>query len=80
MSIHNDDVFVELGGRNQGVLSLRQFPQPPALGSVIEVAVNRFDAEEGLYQLSLPNSAIVAANWGDISEGVTVEAQRHRAQ
>jgi small subunit ribosomal protein S1 len=75
VSIHNDDVFVELGGRNQGVLSLRQFPQPPAVGSVVEVAVVRFDADEGLYQLSLPNSAIVAANWGDIAEGVMVEAR-----
>jgi predicted RNA-binding protein with RPS1 domain len=75
VSIHNDDVFVELGGRNQGVLSLRQFPEPPAVGSVIEIAVHRFDADEGLYQLSLPNSAIIAANWGDITEGVTVEAR-----
>ncbi|HEY1602130.1 MAG TPA: hypothetical protein VGG64_21185, partial [Pirellulales bacterium] len=72
VSIHNDDVFVELGGRNQGVLSLRQFPEPPTVGSVIEIAVHRFDADEGLYQLSLPNSAIIAANWGDITEGVTV--------
>jgi len=75
VSIHNDDVFVELGGRNQGVLSLRQFAEAPAVGSVIEVAVNRFDGEEGLYQLSLPHAAIVAANWGDISEGVMVEAR-----
>ncbi|MES1213808.1 MAG: S1 RNA-binding domain-containing protein [Singulisphaera sp.] len=75
ISIHNDDVFVELGGRNQGVLSLRQFPEPPHVGQVIEVVVARFDGDEGLYQLSLPNSAIVAANWGDIAEGVIVEAR-----
>jgi small subunit ribosomal protein S1 len=75
VSIHNDDVFVELGGRNQGVLSLRQFPEAPQVGQTIEVVVNRFDGEEGLYQLTLPNSAIVAANWGDIREGVVVEAR-----
>ena len=75
VSIHNDDVFVEMGGRNQGVLSLRQFPEAPTVGSVIEVAVHRFNAEEGLYQLSLPNSAVVATNWGDIAEGVMVEAR-----
>jgi small subunit ribosomal protein S1 len=75
LAIHNDDVFVELGGRNQGVLSLRQFPEEPAVGQVLEVVVTRFDAEEGLYQLTLPNSAIVAANWGDITEGVVVEAR-----
>ncbi len=75
VSIHNDDVFVELGGRNQGVLSLRQFPDATDVGQVVEVVVVRFDPEEGLYQLTLPNSAIVAANWGDITEGVIVEAR-----
>ncbi|HVU85868.1 MAG TPA: S1 RNA-binding domain-containing protein [Pirellulales bacterium] len=75
LAIHNDDVFVELGGRNQGVLSLRQFPDEPKVGQVVEVVVTRFDGEEGLYQLTLPNSTIVAANWGDIAEGVVVEAR-----
>ena len=75
VSIHRDDVFVELGGRNQGVLSLRQFPEPPEVGGTVEVVVTRFDAEEGLYQLTLPHQAIVSANWADIAEGVMVEAR-----
>ena len=75
VSIHRDDVFVELGGRNQGVLSLRQFPEPPEVGGTVEVVVMRFDAEEGLYQLTLPHQAIVSANWADIAEGVMVEAR-----
>src|SRR5262249_47821142 len=75
VSIHRDDVFVELGGRNQGVLSLRQFPEPPAIGATVEVTVVRFDGEEGLYNVSLPHAAVVAANWADIAEGVMVEAR-----
>ncbi len=75
ISIHNDDVFVELGGRNQGVLSLRTFSEPPTVGDSIETMVTRFDAEEGLYHLRLPHASIVAANWGDITEGVMIEAR-----
>ncbi|MBI2826247.1 MAG: S1 RNA-binding domain-containing protein [Planctomycetia bacterium] len=75
VSIHRDDVFVELGGRNQGVLSLRQFAEPPAIGATVEVAVTRFDPEEGLYHVALPHAAVVAANWADIAEGVMVEAR-----
>jgi len=74
-SIHRDDVFVEMGGRNQGVLSLRTFPKPPEIGDAVEVVVNRFDGEEGLYILTLPHSAIRAAHWEDIAEGVMVETR-----
>jgi ribosomal protein S1 len=74
-SVHRDDVFVDLGGRNQGVLSLRQFATPPELGTMIEVNVNRFDAEEGLYQLSLPGGAVDVADWSQVSEGMVVEAR-----
>ena len=27
--VHREDVFIDLGGRNQGVVSLRQFETPP---------------------------------------------------
>ncbi|HEY2839766.1 MAG TPA: S1 RNA-binding domain-containing protein [Pirellulales bacterium] len=74
-SIHRDDVFVEMGGRNQGVLSLRTFPKPPEIGDMVEVVVNRFNGDEGLYVLTLPHSAIRAAHWEDIAEGVMVEAR-----
>lgn len=74
-SIHRDDVFVEMGGRNQGVVSLRTFPKPPAIGDVVEVLVSRFDGEEGLYVCTLPHSAIRAAHWEDIAEGVMVETR-----
>jgi predicted RNA-binding protein with RPS1 domain len=74
-SIHRDNVFIDLGGRNQGVLSLRQFPVPPEVGAMIEVIVARFDAEEGLYQLALPGGAIDVADWSDLNTGMVVEAK-----
>src|SRR4051794_16430378 len=30
--VHREDVFIDLGGRNQGVVSLRQFETPPKEG------------------------------------------------
>ena len=74
-SIHRDDVFLDLGGRNQGVLALRQFATPPELGSMLDVVVTRFDAEEGLYQLMLPGGAVDVADWSQVAEGMVVEAR-----
>ena len=74
-SIHRDNVFVDLGGRNQGVLSLRQFPVPPEVGAIVEVIVTRFDQEEGLYQLALPGAAVDVADWSDLATGMVVEAK-----
>lgn len=74
-SIHRDNVFVDLGGRNQGVLSLRQFPVAPEIGTIVDVMVARFDQEEGLYQLALPGAAIDVADWSDLSTGMVVEAK-----
>lgn len=74
-SIHRDNVFVDLGGRNQGVLSLRQFPVAPEIGTVVEVIVARFDPEEGLYQIALPGAAVDVADWSDLATGMVVEAK-----
>lgn len=75
VSIHHDNVFVDLGQRHQGLLSLRQFREPPQVGDRVDVQVVRFDSEEGLYQLSLPGAAVDVGNWADISEGMVVQAR-----
>ncbi|MEX0713163.1 MAG: S1 RNA-binding domain-containing protein [Pirellulales bacterium] len=75
VSVHRDNVFVTLGGRDQGLLSLRQFAEPPQPGALIEVVVGRFDPEEGLYQLTLPGAAADVGDWSDVSEGMLVEAR-----
>lgn len=73
--IHRDEVFVELGSREQGVLALKQFLHPPEVGQEIEVIVQRYAPEEGLYELTLPASAAVAAEWSQLAEGMVVEAR-----
>jgi small subunit ribosomal protein S1 len=72
--IHGEDVFVDLGGRNQGVMPLRQFEdRPPTQGEEIELLVVRFDADEGLYELSRPTAAVDVGNWDEVSEGQIIE-------
>jgi len=74
VAVRRDDVFVELGGREQGILSVRQFAEPPQPGSTLEVVVQRLNTEEGLYELSLPGAAVGVEDWGDLSEGMLVAA------
>lgn len=73
-TIHGEDVFVDLGGRNQGVVPLRQFESaPPKVGDSIELIVARFDPDEGLYELSRPTAAVDIGNWDEVSEGQIIE-------
>src|SRR5262249_7344640 len=73
--VRGNNVFVDLGGKSQGVLAVNQFegdlPEP---GSAIEVYVDRFDPEEGVQLLRLKGAAI-EANWENLRKGVIVQAR-----
>lgn len=71
--IHDEDVFVDFGGRNQGVVPLRQFDKRPAEGEELELLVVRFDEEEGIYELSRLTAAVDIGNWDEVSEGQIIE-------
>jgi small subunit ribosomal protein S1 len=73
--VTRDTVFVDLGGRHQGMLPLAQLTEPPAEGAQIDVVINRFDAEEGLYHVSLPSAAAAVGDWSSVAEGMVVEAR-----
>src|SRR5262249_49453489 len=75
VELHGDDVFFALGGKNQGVASVRSFAAPPNPGEMIDVIVTGFNAEDNLYLLSIPGRSIVAGDWSDIAEGSLVEAR-----
>jgi ribosomal protein S1 len=71
--IHREDVFVDLPNRNQGIVPLRQFEEPPTVGDDLELVASQFNAEEGLYELSRPTAAVNVGNWEDVREGQIVE-------
>jgi small subunit ribosomal protein S1 len=75
VAVRRGDVFVELGSREQGIVPIEKFDQPPQPGATLEVVVQRFNAEDGLYELTLPNSAIEIDDWADLHEGMLVEAR-----
>jgi len=77
VAVKREDVFVELGALEQGVVPLGQFPdrQPPEPGTMLDVRVVRFNREEGLYDLALPHAAADVGDWSDIEEGMIVEAR-----
>lgn len=75
VAVRRDDVFVEFAGREQGVVSLRQFDVPPQAGAVIQVVVQRLNPEDGLYELSLPNTTVQVDDWSDLVEGALIEVR-----
>jgi len=74
IAIDRDDIFVDLGGKSQGVLPARQFEDEPLpkVGDVVEVLVERYDANEGLLILSREGALKVAA-WDTLEVGQVVE-------
>jgi small subunit ribosomal protein S1 len=76
VSIHNEDVFVQVpGGRSQGLLPLEQFPEgPPAIGSKVLVQVERFDHNDGILVFTR-QGAVQHANWATVAIGQIVEAR-----
>jgi small subunit ribosomal protein S1 len=75
IDIQRDDIFVDFGGKSQGVLQAVQFGDDPLpkVGDMIEVTVERYDPSEGLLILSR-EGAVVAATWSSIKPGQVVEA------
>ncbi len=74
LKVHNDSVFVALGGPDEGAVPFDQFKEEPAIGSTVDVIVRGVSREDGLYALSLPGSAIEVSDWEDLEEGSVVEA------
>jgi len=75
LAVRGENVFVELGLREQGIVPLKLFREPPQVGQSVEVRVVRFVPEEGVYELVLPAAAADVADWADLSEGMLVEAR-----
>jgi small subunit ribosomal protein S1 len=74
--VHGADVFIEIpGGRTQGVLPVTQFPEgPPAQGTEVEVHIEGFDPDSGVYLLARKGAA-VEVDWSSVAVGQTVEAR-----
>lgn len=74
VSFNNEDVFVEIGPKVQGVAPRLQFAEEPVKGESVEFNVVRFDKEDQLYILSRVGS-IQKAEWESLQVGQVVEAR-----
>ncbi len=83
VSVGPDDIFIEFGPKELGVLPRAQFrdkdgkeqeAELPQTGQTIKVAVDRFEAKESLYICSRPG-AVQKADWELLQPGQIVEAR-----
>lgn len=70
--ITGDDVFVELGPRMQGVISLKEFDERPAVGATFEFTLH--GREDELWVLSR-KEVIALAAWDEVEAGSLVKAR-----
>ncbi|MDA1177573.1 MAG: S1 RNA-binding domain-containing protein, partial [Planctomycetota bacterium] len=75
VKVHRDLVFFVLPGQREGVCSIRQFEEPPAPDTRIEVVVTGYSPQDGLYELGIPGASVAVADWSDLAEGVIVDAK-----
>jgi len=72
VGLAGDDVFVELGPRMQGVLSVRDFEERPREGAVFEFTLK--GQEEGLWALALREEGPLVS-WETMESGSLVQAK-----
>jgi small subunit ribosomal protein S1 len=73
VSVGKDDLFVDLGGKSQGIASLMQFEEIPAVGDEMEFDIERYDAREGLLILTRKGAAAGNVSWQTLEVGQIVE-------
>jgi len=76
IAIHGEDIFVDMGGKSQGVLTADQFrgKDLPKVGDTVEVTIEGYDKNDGLLILSR-EGAVTAATWATLQEGQVVEGR-----
>ncbi|MDA7950500.1 MAG: S1 RNA-binding domain-containing protein [Pirellulaceae bacterium] len=68
-----ENVFVNLGGQNEGFVPRKYFEKIPAAGDNIDVVIKQYSENEQLFEVGLPNTSTEVGDWSDLREGVVVE-------
>jgi small subunit ribosomal protein S1 len=69
----DDAVFVDFGGKSQGVAALSQFEKEPTIGQEMDFHVERYDPAEGLLILNKKGAAASHVTWDNLEVGQIVE-------
>jgi small subunit ribosomal protein S1 len=73
LSVGKDDVFVDMGGKSQGIASIMQFENIPAVGDELEFHIDRYDGSEGLLILTRKGAIATGLSWENMEAGQIVE-------
>src|SRR5437867_1363977 len=68
-----DEVFVDFGGKSQGIAAFSQFETEPKVGDEMEFHVERYDPAEGLLILTRKGAAATNVSWETLEVGQIVE-------
>ena len=76
VGIYENDVFIDLGGKSQGVVARSQFGKEEVLeiGSEVEVIIERYDADSGLL-IASRDGAVREAHWDSLRVGTIVQGR-----
>ena len=75
ISVQKDHAFVDLGGKDQGIVPMQQFEQEPVVGQEMEFLVERYDASEGLLILNRKGALTQNVSWESLEIGQLVEGE-----
>lgn len=67
------EVFVDFGGKSQGIAQVAQFEELPAVGQELEFTVERFDQSEGLLIVTRKGAVASNVTWENLEVGQVVE-------
>jgi small subunit ribosomal protein S1 len=73
MHVTKDDVFIDFGGKSQGIAPMQQFETEPKVGDEMEFVVDRYDEREGLLILHPKGAAAANVSWETLEIGQVVE-------
>ena len=76
VQIDKDDIFVDFGGKSQGIVSRLQFVdgEEPKVGDEMDFNVDKYDTSEGLLLLSRKGAMATNVSWENLEVGQIVEA------
>lgn len=72
VSIGRDDVFIDLGGKSQGICSVLQF-ETANVGDEFDFVVDHYDEREGLLVLNRKGVMATNVSWENLEAGQVVE-------
>jgi small subunit ribosomal protein S1 len=73
MQVTKDDVFIDFGGKSQGVAPMQHFETEPKVGDEMDFVVDRYDQREGLLLLMPKGAASANVTWETLEVGQIVE-------